>query len=598
MNRFTLSLLLITLSISSFAQSNKDQSGPQVHLIKKNLWVDGNISSAGEKDLVLQTNQSTRITVLDANGYVGMGITNPQEQLHMGGAIRGNATGGALRVNTEFGWLDLGAQNGQSVHIHTNLSKFVMNKELRVDGAIGTYGNRNLELRTNGHTQMTILDSNGFVGIGITNPSERLEVAGSIKASETITGKDLMSGTLTTTDGSFTGNVQIEQNLNVNGLVGLGVADPTEKLEVAGNIKVSDRVSSKSVTSETGIFSQDISIGGDIEVVNNAVVSGNLGIGVPEPIEKLEVAGNVLVTDKISSTEMSAVDGSFTNQLQIGNLLRIDGHVGVGIDTPVEKLDVAGNIKASDKIISTDIEAVNGAFSDRVTVVNDVTLGGNLGVGTEAPTEKLEVLGNAIISETLTTKNLNAVEMALSGDFNVAGNSSVAQNAFVGGQMGIGVETPSEKLEVAGNIKALGKLTGTGVEASNGTFADQVSVNNLLSVAGQVAIGTTDPKGYKLAVAGEMAVAEITVEVEVNWPDYVFKKNYELQPLSEIKSFVEQNHHLPEVPSAKEITNNGMKMGEMNMILLKKIEELTLHLIEKDLQLQQVMERLSKLENK
>jgi hypothetical protein len=63
-------------------------------------------------------------------------------------------------------------------------------------------------------------------------------------------------------------------------------------------------------------------------------------------------------------------------------------------------------------------------------------------------------------------------------------------------------------------------------------------------------------------------------------PDYVFEKDYDLLSLSELETYITQNKHLPEVPSAKEMEAEGLNLKEMNLLLLKKVEELTLHLIE------------------
>ncbi len=63
-------------------------------------------------------------------------------------------------------------------------------------------------------------------------------------------------------------------------------------------------------------------------------------------------------------------------------------------------------------------------------------------------------------------------------------------------------------------------------------------------------------------------------------PDYIFAHDYKLPTLEQLRSYIEQNHHLPEVPSAKEMEADGLKVGEMNLLLLKKIEELTLYVIE------------------
>jgi hypothetical protein len=87
-----------------------------------------------------------------------------------------------------------------------------------------------------------------------------------------------------------------------------------------------------------------------------------------------------------------------------------------------------------------------------------------------------------------------------------------------------------------------------------------------------------------------MHAKEVRVDLNVPAPDYVFENDYKLSSLDEIKSYIDQNKHLPEVPSAKEIEKNGVQLGEMNMILLKKIEELTLHLVNQN-------KRLEKVEN-
>ena len=101
----------------------------------------------------------------------------------------------------------------------------------------------------------------------------------------------------------------------------------------------------------------------------------------------------------------------------------------------------------------------------------------------------------------------------------------------------------------------------------------------------KVGIGTLTPQ-EALSVNGKIRAHEIKVEVgSANWPDYVFDASYSPASLSEIEDFIRLNKHLPEVPSAKEVEENGIDLGSMNGKLLKKIEELTLHLIEKEKQL-------------
>jgi hypothetical protein len=97
--------------------------------------------------------------------------------------------------------------------------------------------------------------------------------------------------------------------------------------------------------------------------------------------------------------------------------------------------------------------------------------------------------------------------------------------------------------------------------------------------SGNVGIGTTVPDA-KLAVKGTVHAQEVKVDLSVPGPDYVFESDYDLPTLKEIEAYINQNKHLPEVPSAKEMEEKGIDLGVMNMILLKKVEELTLHLIE------------------
>lgn len=105
-------------------------------------------------------------------------------------------------------------------------------------------------------------------------------------------------------------------------------------------------------------------------------------------------------------------------------------------------------------------------------------------------------------------------------------------------------------------------------------YASQI---NLMS---NVNIGTNQmlPQ-YQLQVKGKIRAQDVMVENQ-NWPDYVFSKDYSALSLSQIDKFIQVNHHLPEIPSASEVREKGIDLGDMNAKLLQKIEELTLHLIE------------------
>ncbi|PTS92778.1 hypothetical protein DBR11_26340 [Pedobacter sp. HMWF019] len=98
--------------------------------------------------------------------------------------------------------------------------------------------------------------------------------------------------------------------------------------------------------------------------------------------------------------------------------------------------------------------------------------------------------------------------------------------------------------------------------------------------AGNMGIGTQDTRGYKLAVSGNMIAESVKVQLQSAWPDYVFSKDYTLPSLKETEKHIKENSHLPGIPSAAEVKTNGIDLGEMNAKLLKKVEELTLYVID------------------
>ncbi|MGW9686766.1 hypothetical protein [Flagellimonas sp. 2504JD1-5] len=110
-----------------------------------------------------------------------------------------------------------------------------------------------------------------------------------------------------------------------------------------------------------------------------------------------------------------------------------------------------------------------------------------------------------------------------------------------------------------------------------------------LSVDQSVGIGTTNPGSYKLAVKGKIRAEEI--KVETGWADYVFKKDYDLPTLEEVEKHIKEKGHLINIPSAKEVEENGIQLGEMNKLLLEKIEELTLYTIQQQKTLEDLVQQ-------
>lgn len=191
----------------------------------------------------------------------------------------------------------------------------------------------------------------------------------------------------------------------------------------------------------------------------------------------------------------------------------------------------------------------------------------SIGLGTTDPQAKLHVKNGFIMASDAT---FNTINTKLGGEPTPSlrftrwtGNASQQDNGFIGQFF----NSPLQEYSLALGVGR--SLTGD-QNASNR--------NITLTMAGNVGIGTETPQA-KLAVNGNVYCKEVKVTME-GWPDYVFHPSYSLRPLSELELYIKQHHHLPEVPSADEVAKNGVSLGDNQATLLKKIEELTLYVIE------------------
>ncbi len=181
---------------------------------------------------------------------------------------------------------------------------------------------------------------------------------------------------------------------------------------------------------------------------------------------------------------------------------------------------------------------------------------GNIGIGTNSPETKLHV--NGVIKSSL---------------LDLSENSTTTLGYFGRGLPTTGgwSQTPDAlALTYMGRDFVIG-----GWSKSTTTWKGAAFYIN--SDDGNVGIGTTLPK-EKLSVNGKIRAHEIKIET-ANWPDYVFAKDYQLRSLKETEKHIDEKGHLPDIPSAGDVTKNGVDLGEMNAKLLQKIEELTLYLI-------------------
>ncbi|KEO71613.1 hypothetical protein [Anditalea andensis] len=191
---------------------------------------------------------------------------------------------------------------------------------------------------------------------------------------------------------------------------------------------------------------------------------------------------------------------------------------------------------------------------------------GNVGIGTVTPNSFLDIYTHDTRQTAILGRG-NDINFRLVSSQDRTSN---AQNAIVG-EFGLDYDV----------IKNTAIRFHRGWTITGGFISFTTNNNNermRITTEGNVGIGLLDPSN-KLEVNGTVRAKEIKVEAN-NWPDYVFGSEYELMSLQEVEDFVHKNKHLPGVPSEMEILDSGLFLGEMNRLLLLKIEELTLYLIE------------------
>ncbi|MEO9511060.1 MAG: hypothetical protein ABJN84_03520 [Flavobacteriaceae bacterium] len=293
-------------------------------------------------------------------------------------------------------------------------------------------------------------------------------------------------------------------------------------------------------------------------------------------------------------------NGSYQRYLTILD----DGKVGIGTSTPESILQLGNSSTANSSSYLTFGKRVSTIEVNLPFIGHDVLVDRNdLGLGTRSTGGGINFYtGNAT-----TAFSQSQIRMSVTAD----------------GKVGIGTTAPVDKLHIMdgnlrlsdGNDRMYLRVDNDNSKSQiafgddlndrldfffdywNGTSGDKEVMS--LSANGNVGIGTTIPDS-KLTVKGDIHAEEVKVDLSVPGPDYVFKEDYDLKSLEEVQNHIKKHGHLPNIPSAQEMEENGIQLGEMNMKLLEKIEELTLYALEQEEKIVHQEEQINqlKMENK
>jgi hypothetical protein len=490
--------------------------------------------------LSLRTAGLDRMT-LAANGNVGIGTTAPAKKLHI---VSG---GEAMRIEGTNNWIGfaesaLGTYNG---YLYQTAPNFILGT---ISGST-----KNIQLSPKGIPALTAVPT-GEIGIGTTTPNYKLHVRSDFEAIH-------LEGTNTAIGFAETGSI-------LNGFIEQQTTSFT--LGTAPGSTRNIQLSPKNFPALT------------------VIPTGNVGIGTENPNDKLTVRtnpSNVGITHTDGTIKLSTYVGGpntggnyggyfgtssnhpfhlFTNGSYAQVTLLPNGNVGIGTTTPSQPLSFPAVLgKKISLYPGTTGDAGIGVFGSELRMFSDyngadITFGydhysfgftermrvkgnGNVGIGTNNPSEKLVV--NTIINKAGLAHTDGTIQVV----------TYLSNDTDFGGQIGTTSQHPLRFF--AGN-----------------NFAEATLLPN-----GNFGIGTLNPS-HKLSVNGTIRSKEVIVET--GWADFVFDKKYKLPSLFEVEKYINENNHLPNIPSAEEIQTNGLKVGEVQTKMMQKIEELTLYVIE------------------
>jgi hypothetical protein len=399
------------------------------------------------------------------------------------------------------------------------------------------------------------------------------------------------------------------------GKIGIGTSDPNHDLTINASDPAIELMNSDVTKGLVQLDGDDLKVGTNLSNLNGNLILntkgvdrlwvtelGQVGIGTDSPSSVLTLdginpwlelknagvdKGYVWATgdDLKIGTNFGNSNGNVVFQTKVVDRMVIDetGRVAIGTTAPANSSILT--INDTDPIIQLENDYVSKGFVQ--LVANDIKIGTNAS----------NSFGDFIIR----TNGSDRVNVGYNGNVAIGYDFTsyklaVNGNSFVDGDITIEGEAKSEEIKlIDSNSSSTGYINldddnnlflGKGGVNSAGIILDPNTSspsNKMLNISrySHINFGSgLNPLSYTMSVEGDIIATDFTALAIDDWPDYVFDDEYELKSIDEVKDFIDVNHHLPNIPNAQEIEDNGVNLGEMSKKLIEKVEELTLYVIE------------------
>jgi hypothetical protein len=374
--------------------------------------------------------------------------------------------------------------------------------------------------------------------------------------------------------------------------------DTTQNLQVNGSIVVDSSLTVK----DSVIMEDNLHVYEKLTLEKDALLRENVYVG-----NSLQVAGesysngDAYFNQKVILNNLDAIDSlafeptndeaAATNQLKVV-FINAEGVLEKGNSSDLQSMVYFG--KACNEVIGADgvpymVETPpdptwqNGP--NKLFLAECPNLA-KVGIGTSNPTHKLHTVGNVLFTKTLQVDGNVAIGTQPS-------SFSMLKIKNPGASAGIEVDMSTNTVDYQKLLYM--RYAHEETELIKVENASTGHVPFILESSGRLVISNETERILQLETSGLLRARRIRVDAD-SWADFVFDKNYKLLALTELESFITNEKHLPNVPSEKEVIQNGVDLLEMNKILLQKVEELTLYLIDHNKQLQAQKIKIEELE--